>query len=124
MARKFEWHGQRVLRRMRKAEARATVRMADEAVSEMKQAAHVETGRLRSSIGAFKPDTIGEVPAGAKTVTVGRGKHKVEVGSYLAYACVENNRGGAHRFADIGWAQAKPKFRGILAQEYVRERLR
>lgn len=112
---KRTWHGDRIVRLSRAANEEAIVEMAEEVASEMRRAAHVKTGALRRSIGVAMPDTGGAV-RGAETRTVGRGKYAREVGSWLPYACVENNRGGEHRFADIGWAQARPRFKVILGR--------
>jgi hypothetical protein len=110
---KRTWHGDRIIRASRTSNREAIELMSEEVAKEMRRAAHVQTGALRRSIGVAAPGTNGSV-RGSETRVVGRGEWALEVGSWLPYACVENNRGGMHRFADIGWATARPRFRKIL----------
>jgi len=116
---KEEWHGDRIIRLWRAASGEATVEMADEVAKEMRRVAHVKTEALKTSIHVALPETNGSV-VGAETRVVGKGKHAREVGSWLPYACVENNRGGSHAFADIGWQLARAKFRVILGRAWRR----
>lgn len=111
------WHGDRIIRASRTSNREAIEMMADAVAGEMRRAAHVKTGALQRSIGVAAPGTNGSVK-GAETRVVGRGKHKLEVGSWLPYACVENNRGGEHRFADIGWEAARPAFGRTLQRAW------
>lgn len=53
----------------------------------------------------------------------GKTEWQIEVGSWLPYACVENNRGGDHRFADIGWSKAEPDFEPKLVLAWREEGL-
>lgn len=118
------WHGDELVARSRRANGRAALGMAEAVSMEMKQMAHVgSTGDLHRSIHAAVPDTLGGVGADQETVRRGESHWQVEVGSWLPYACVENNRGGTHRFADIGWQLAEPTFRPKLDRAWREEGL-
>lgn len=96
------WHGDELLVRAKRAEARAVIGMGEHRANAMRGAAHRDSGDLARSCHAAKVNTMGTVPAEPGTVREGPSNVQVEAGSWLPYACVENNRGGAHRFAEIG----------------------
>lgn len=132
-----DWHGDEITVRARRANGRAIIGMAEQVAVDMKKAAHVgESGDLRRSIHAAKVNTLGEVnvtepggesapvsPGAAAAVKKSKVKLGVEVGSWLPYACVENNRGGSHRFADIGWQLGKATFDTKLKKAWKDEGL-
>lgn len=97
--------------------------MGEVASAGMKDAAHVLSGDLKRSVHVAVLATMGEAPAEPETVRTGKTEWQVEVGSWLPYACVENNRGGDHRFADIGWETARPRFMGQLKRAWREEGL-
>lgn len=117
------WHGDEIQARGRRATGRAAVAMGEHTSGHMVRHAHVLSGLLRRSIHAAKPDTIGEVHADERTVRHSQDRWLVEVGSWVPYACVENNRGGDHRFADLGWQSAEPEFPAILRRAWREEGL-
>lgn len=129
------WHGPEFIARERRANGRAIVGMAVGVAVEMKKAAHVVSDNLRTSIHAAAVES-----AGGRTVTTpgsgidaplgdmgnartGETSWSVEVGSWMPYACVENNRGGEHRFADIGWELSQPTFEPKLKRAWREEGL-
>jgi hypothetical protein len=116
-----EWNGDELLRARRRADGRAVIGMGAQVSNEMQGQAHVISGDLKRSIHAAKVDTMGTVGATTSTVRTGPDTVELEVGSWIAYACVENNRGGTHRFADNGWRLAEPTFDGILQRAYREE---
>lgn len=117
------WHGDEIKARSHRAAARSILGMGEQVSREMKVNAHVQSGDLKRTIHLAKPDTMGEVDADATTARDGTHGYKIEVGSWLPYACVENNRGGTHRFADIGFQLAKPTFDGTLVRAWREEGL-
>jgi hypothetical protein len=121
--RERSWHGDEIKARADRAVGRAIVGMGESVSAEMKGVSHVVTGNLKRSIHAARPDTMGEVPASTATVTIRPNNFQLEVGSWLPYACVENNRGGDHRFADLGWQLAEPGFDGKLIRAWREEDL-
>lgn len=118
-----EWHGDEILARARRANGRAVVGMGEQVAREMKLAAHEISGDLKRSVHAAKPGTMGEIEASPRTVRELGDRVQVEVGSWLPYACVENSRGGEHRFADIGFELATPRFRPTLVRAWREEGL-
>lgn len=102
------WHGDEFVARSKRANARAAIGMGEAASVEMKTAAHEISGDLKRSVHQARTDTMGEVHANQTNIEVRENLFRLEVGSWLPYACVENNRGGSHRFADIGWQAALP----------------
>lgn len=117
------WHGDEFVVRSRRATGRAIVGMGEQVSVEMTKAAHTVSGDLKRSIHAAKADTMGEVGADDDSAREKRDFWQVEVGSWLPYACVENNRGGDHRFADIGYSEARPRFRPTLIRAWREEGL-
>lgn len=117
------WHGDEFLVRGRRASARAVVGMGERAAASMSRSAHRISGNLSRSTHAARVETMGAIEATQATVSVGDDRFKVEAGSWLPYACVENNRGGEHRFADIGWDAARPAFPKQLKRAWREEGL-
>lgn len=117
------WRGDEFLARSRRANGRALVGMGEAAAGAMTREAHVLSGDLRRSIHAAQKDTMGIVPADVAAVPLKRDVYVLEVGSWLPYSCVENSRGGTHRFADIGWQSAEPTFRAKLDRAWREEGL-
>jgi len=117
------WHGDEIEVRGKRATGRAIVGMGESVASEQKQAAHVISGDLRRSVHAARVNTMGAVEADQETVREGPNNFQLEVGSWLPYACVENNHGGDHRFADIGWEAAEPTFDAKLIRAWREEGL-
>jgi hypothetical protein len=121
--------------RERRANGRAIVGMAVGVAVEMKKMAHVESGDNRRAIHAAAVESMGgrevteagadfDAPvADALNARVGETTWSVEVGSWMPYACVENNRGGEHRFADLGWELAHPTFEPKLKRAWREEGL-
>jgi hypothetical protein len=95
--------------------------MGEQVAVRMTDVAHVISGDLRRSIHVAQRDSMGGIPADSATLAGPR--LAIEVGSWLPYACVENNRGGDHRFADIGWSAAEPSFRPTLDRAWREEGL-
>lgn len=120
---KRTWHGDEFKARSRRANGRAIVGMAEHTAVEMTKAAHVLSGDLKRSIHAAKIDTMGAVEASPESAREKVDVWVLEVGSWLPYACVENNHGGTHRFADIGWELTKPKFEAKLERAWREEGL-
>lgn len=116
------WHGDEIIARARRASGRAVIGMAEQVSVAQKRAAHEISGDLKRTIHAAQPNTMGEIGADQRTVRIGP-TMLVEVGSWLPYACVENNRGGEHRFADIGWEAARPAFGRTLQRAWREEGL-
>jgi hypothetical protein len=129
------WHGPEFIARERRANGRAIVGMAVAVAVEMKKVAHVQDNQLRPSIHAAAVESMGGrdvTEAGSDSsapisdianARIGETSWAVEVGSWVPYACVENNRGGAHRFADIGWELARPTFDPKLKRAWAEEGL-
>lgn len=120
------WHGDELIARERRANGRAIVGMAVGAAVEMKKVTHEISGDLKRSVHAAAVDSMGgrEVSAESQeNARTGEASWAVEVGSWLPYACVENNRGGEHRFADIGWELARPFFDPKLVRAWKDEGL-
>ena len=117
------WHGDEIVARSRRANGRAVIGMGEQASREMKGASHQVSGDLRRSIHAAKVGTMGTIEADGGTVLERPTRVALEVGSWLPYACVENNRGGAHRFADIGWQLAAPRRMPTLQRAWREEGL-
>ena len=134
---KRTWHGDELIARERRANGRALAGMAVGVATEMKKHTHVDKGDLRRSVHAAAVESMGErevtlsgLPEGAplagssdKEMRTGPAEWKIEVGSWLEYACVENNRGGEHRWADIGWELVQPTFRPRLVRAWREEGL-
>lgn len=120
---KRTWHGDEFLARSRRANGRALIGMGEHTAANMSRTAHVLSGDLRRSVHAAKVDTMGAVDATAETTREKRDVWVLEVGSWLPYACVENSRGGAHRFADIGWQLTRPTFDAKLKRAWREEGL-
>lgn len=119
---KETWHGDEILKRMDRADARAVIGMGNAVAGHMSDAAHAISGDLKKSVHVARRETMGEIEATQQTVRGGRGA-VIEVGSWLPYACVENSRGGEHRFADIGYQLAEPEFDAVLLQAWKEEGL-
>lgn len=118
------WHGDELIARTKRANGRAIVGMGEQAAVEMETLAHVgETGILKKSIHVARADTGGAVDADQMSSRTGLAKWQIEVGSWVDYACVENSRGGDHRFADIGFQLAEHNFRGTLDRAWREEGL-
>lgn len=117
------WHGDELEARMRRANGRAVVGMGEMTAAYMSEAAHVLSGDLRRSTHAAKVETMGEQDATASNTRSGPSEWTVETGSWLPYACVENNRGGEHRFADIGWQASRPHHDEVLQAAWREEGL-
>lgn len=117
------WHGDEIVARSRRANGRAIIGMGEQVAGAQARAAHVLSGALRRSVHVAPTETMGELDA-REYAQVQRDRYAVEVGSWLPYACVENNRGGEHRFADLGWDAARPRFRPTLRQAWAEEGLR
>jgi hypothetical protein len=129
------WHGPEFIARERRANGRAIVGMAVAVAVEMKKVAHVQDNQLRPSIHAAAVESAGgrlvtapgsdmDAPLGTQAnARTGDSSWAVEVGSWMPYACVENNRGGAHRFADIGWELSHPTFAPKLKRAWREEGL-
>lgn len=117
------WHGDELIARERRANGRAIIGMGEQTSAEMKGVAHVQSGDLKRSIHTAKVGSMGGINAEAATVRTGKTEWTLEVGSWLPYACVENNRGGTHRFADIGWELSEPNFDGTLQRAWREEGL-
>ena len=131
------WHGDEILARGKRATGRAIVGMAEEVAVQMKHNTHVQFGDLRRSVHAAKVDTMGAVnvtepglddttpvsPGAQELSKTGKVRFGVEVGSWMPYACVENNRGGAHAFAQIGWDLGVPTFDPKLIRAWREEGL-
>lgn len=120
------WHGSEFIARERRANGRAIVGMAVSVAVEMKKVAHEVSGDLKRSVHAAAVESMGEREVDAdsqKAARTGPTSWAVEVGSWMPYACVENNRGGAHRFADLGWHFAQPTFEPKLKRAWKEEGL-
>ncbi len=116
-----EWNGEELTRDRRRADARALIGMGTTVGIEMQNAAHVISGDLKRSVHAAKIDTLGEVRASTANVQHAPDQFALEVGSWLPYACVEENRGGTHRFASLGYDLAKPTFDATMQRAYREE---
>lgn len=127
------WHGNEIQARGRRATGRAIVGMAEGVAVEMQKVAHVESGNLKRSIHAAPTGLVHNAveeatgfvsdPLTPESARTSEDRWHAEVGSWMPYACVENNLGGAHRFADIGWAFARPTFEAKLARAWREEGL-
>jgi len=114
------WHGDEFKARARRANGRFLLGAGEKVAVGMASHAHVQDNVLRPSIHVAVPDTMGEVPY---ITPIPTNHGAVEVGSWLPYACVENNRGGDHRFADLGWQEAQEDFDSQLARAWREEGL-
>jgi hypothetical protein len=117
------WRGDELDVRAKRATGRAIVGMGESAAAKMAELAHVESGDLRRSVHAAKVETMGAVDPDEQNVNV-RDFYQIEVGSWLPYACVEEDRGGDHRFATIGWELSRPFFDDQLKRAWAEEGLR
>ena len=118
------WNGDELKVRANRANGRGILGMGEGASVAMATVAHVISGDLKRSIHVAKLNTMGEPPVeGGEEARTGETNWQIEVGSWLPYACVENNRGGSHRFADIGWSAAEPEFDAKLALAWREEGL-
>ena len=117
------WHGDEIEARANRANGRAIISMGERTAAAMQSVAHVVSGDLKRTIHTARPDTLGVIGADEETVRTGTHDWQLEVGSWLPYACVENNRGGAHRFADIGWEMTRDTFNEALVAAWREEGL-
>jgi hypothetical protein len=117
------WHGDEIEARSKRANGRAILGMGAGVVDAMQRNTHEVSGLLKRTEHMAKPSTLGLIEANSETVISGRNTWEVEAGSWLPYACVENNRGGTHRFADIGWEQARQDFDVKLERAWREEGL-
>lgn len=88
----FDWNGDEVERRFNRATARGTVAIGQGVSTEAKKLVHVQSGDLRRSIHVAQARNVeGEPSIDGRSFA--RAAHAsgatVEVGSWLAYACVE-----------------------------------
>lgn len=118
-----EWHGEEFKARERRANGRAIIGMGVSAANEMSRHAHRVSGDLSRSTHAAKKFTMGAINATPETAREGVTSWGIEVGSWLPYACVENNLGGTHRFADLGWQTAEPTFDAKIIRAWREEGL-
>lgn len=128
------WHGDEIDARSDRANGRAILGMGEATANAMRVAAHVVSGDLKRSLHVAAPvgaphepelERTGDHPLEATRETA---EHRpkewaTEVGSWMPYACVENNHGGDHRFADIGWQTASPFFDDQLQRAWREEGL-
>jgi len=97
------WSGDELILRGQRALARATIAWGEHTSAAMKEVAHVISGDLRNSIHAAGAENAEGSPEATEDNVVLGDQGIVEVGSWLPYACVEENRGGEHRFATRGY---------------------
>lgn len=94
-----EWKGDRIKERFQRAIARGTIGVGEQISVRAKSTVHVISGDLRRSIHTAKHHTGGEQRANQQDALTPDGTGAlVDVGSWLDYACVEENRGGEHSY--------------------------
>lgn len=92
----YEWKGDDILRRGKRAVARGTIAIAENIGGHAKRNAHVISGDLRRSIHVAAHNSGGLGRATAQAAATHDGA-LVDVGSWLDYACVEEV-GRGHRY--------------------------
>lgn len=135
MADTFEWNGANFIEAMHTAVSRAQIAVGSLAVSEQKAVVHRLTGTLARSIHIAPKDYVGEsdqakAAAGLDLQTDGGGAAfynlptwvgddaYLEEGSWIDYACVENNR---HPYMAAGMDLAISRARAIYQQAFAEE---
>lgn len=118
----YEWLGADIQARIKRANGRSIVSGGEQVAAHAKQIVHVQSGDLRRSIHAAKLDSMGEVEATSENVLKDFDA-QVEVGSWLAYACVEES-GRHHYYIAPAMAIVAPTFIGIIEAAYAAEGLR
>lgn len=126
-----EWHGDKIERHMKRAIDRACVGIATSVATDGKRNVHVITGTLRRSIHSAPVKYMGlddheramvsEIPnATTADVTGGADHSKLEVGSWLPYACVEEV-GRGHRFMQPAVESHIGQRSHAIVQQAIRE---
>lgn len=82
------WEGGDIRVRFKRAIARGTISVSEQIAARAKVNVHKVTGDLARSIHAAKADTLGDQEMSQQNVLTEEGT-LTEVGSWLAYACVE-----------------------------------
>lgn len=117
------WHGDEIQARAERAVGRAIIGNAELHAANASANVHRISGNLSRSIHAAKTNTIGEIPADQQNIIERPHVRMVEVGSWLPYACVEENRGGSHSYMQPAHEWAWPLFGNQLKRAFREEGL-
>jgi len=117
---RVKWHGDEVKARFRRAVARGTLGIAERISAAAKRNVHVVTGTLRRSIHTAMADGTGVIPATAENVKRPNSGALVEVGSWIAYACVEEV-GRQHRYMQPSLEMVAPTAVATMMAAFAEE---
>lgn len=117
------WHGDEIQARSDRALGRALIANGELHSRHASVNVHRISGNLARSIHAAKYLTMGEIPADEDNIIERSGVRVLEVGSWIEYACVEENRGGTHSYMQPAHEWAWPQFTGQLRRAFREEGL-
>lgn len=115
------WHGDEIEVRAERAVGRALIGNAEQHARHASEHVHRISGDLARSIHAAMVDTMGDIPADGENIIRKDHVRTIEIGSWLAYACVEENRGGEHSYMqpahEFAWRLMGTQLKEAFRQE-------
>lgn len=117
------WHGDEIETRAERAVGRALIGNAELHATHAAANVHRISGNLSRSIHAAKTMTMGDIDANPESIIEKPHVRVIEVGSWIEYACVEENRGGTHSYMQPAHEATYPLLGGQLKRAFREEGL-